>query len=203
MLNISCLKGDSDQTKFRFGISVKNCIGCNIFRKKPRNFIFHQKIYRKSGCCLSKIRKFWANSSHLRTRPRYWCDNAVWKIWGLWGHYFWSYLVNGRPDILTDFKVYSLFEYTKIISTHTFLGRNRNENCVFQTVIGLQNFQPSAKHRKRFNNRLEDRNEWFGCVPSPIDQLYDHSFSRVTVSTKKSRQLIRQIEHGLAIWFGV
>ena len=77
MLNISCLKGDSDQTKFRFGISVKNCIGCDNFRKNPRNFIFHRKIYRKSGCCLSKIRKCWANSAHLRTRPRYWCDNTV------------------------------------------------------------------------------------------------------------------------------
>ena len=102
---------DSDQTKFRFGISVKNCIGCDSFRKNPRNFIFHRKIYRKSGCCLSKIRKFWANSAHLRTWPRYWCDNAVWKIWGLWGHYFWSYRVNGldgRTDILTDFRVYFL-----------------------------------------------------------------------------------------------
>ena len=114
MLNISCLKGDSDQTKFRFGINVKNCIGCDSFGKNPRNFIFHRKIYRKSGCCLSKIRKFWANSAHLRTWPRYWCENAVWKIWGLWGHYFWSYRVNGRPDILTDFRVYSFFfEYTK------------------------------------------------------------------------------------------
>ena len=109
MLNISCLKGDSDQTKFRFGISVKNCIGCDSFGKNPRNFIFHRKIYRKSGYCLSKIRKFWANSAHLRTWPRYWCDSAVWKIWGLWGHYFWSYRVNGRPDILTDFRVYSSF----------------------------------------------------------------------------------------------
>ena len=96
MLNISCLKGDSDQTKFRFGISVKNCIGCDTFRKNPRNFIFPRKIYRKSGCCLSKIRKFWANSAHLRIWPRYWCDNAVWKIWRLWGHYFWNYRVNGR-----------------------------------------------------------------------------------------------------------
>ena len=48
MLNISCLKGNSDQTKFRFGISVKNCIGCDRFGKNPRNFIFHRKIYRKS-----------------------------------------------------------------------------------------------------------------------------------------------------------
>ena len=109
MLKISCLKGDSDQTKFRFGISVKNCIRCDNFRKNPRNFIFHRKIYRKSGCFLLKIRKFWANSAHLQTWPRYWCDNAVWKIWGLWGHYFWSYRVNGRPDILTDFRVYSFF----------------------------------------------------------------------------------------------
>ena len=48
MLSISCLKEDSDQTKCRFGISVKNFIRRNSFRKNPRNFIFHRKIYRKS-----------------------------------------------------------------------------------------------------------------------------------------------------------
>ena len=51
---------------------------------------------RESACCLPEIRKFWTNSAHLRTRPRYWCDNAVQKISGLWGNYFWSYRVNGR-----------------------------------------------------------------------------------------------------------
>ena len=40
MLYISCLKEDSDQTKFRFGISVKNCIGCDIFRTKTRGASF-------------------------------------------------------------------------------------------------------------------------------------------------------------------
>ena len=40
MLYISCLKEDSDQTKFRFRISVKNCIGCDISRTKTRGASF-------------------------------------------------------------------------------------------------------------------------------------------------------------------
>ena len=43
MLNISCLKEDSDQTKFRFGISVKNYIEIGNFRENSRKFIFHRK----------------------------------------------------------------------------------------------------------------------------------------------------------------
>ena len=54
VLSISRLKGDLDQNNFRFGISVKKCIGFDIFRKNPRNFIFHRKIYGNQGVAYRK-----------------------------------------------------------------------------------------------------------------------------------------------------
>ena len=69
--------------------------------------------YRKSGYFLLKSSKFWAKSAHLRTRPRYWWDKAVVKISWRSEEFFGGYHVNGRPDTLTDFRVYSLFKYTK------------------------------------------------------------------------------------------
>ena len=70
-------------------------------------------MHRKSGYCLPKPSKFWANSAHLRTRPRYWWDKAVVKISWRSDEFFGSYRVNGRTATLTDFRVSSLFEYTK------------------------------------------------------------------------------------------
>ena len=61
-----------------------------------------QFSYRKSGYSLVKSSKFWANSAHLRTRPRYWWDKAVVKISWRSDEFFGSYRVNGRTDGHTD-----------------------------------------------------------------------------------------------------
>ena len=74
--------------------------------------------YRKSWYFLLWFSKSLTNHSHLRTRPRYWWDNSKgensitigWLLEELS-----CKRPDGRPDILTDSRVYSLFEYTKIV----------------------------------------------------------------------------------------
>ena len=58
-----------------------------------------------------KPSKFWANSAHLRTRPRYWWDNTVENFMTI-GWAFQELSCKrpaGRLDILTNSRVYSLF----------------------------------------------------------------------------------------------
>ena len=107
MLNISCLKGDSDQTKFRFGISVKTALDA-IFFEKIRGTSFF--IYRKSENS-ERIRLIFELDRDIDVtmlcKKFEGCEVIISGV---------IVLTAGRPDILTDFSVYSLFEYTKMLA---------------------------------------------------------------------------------------
>ena len=82
------------------------------FTKILIEFNICTEIYRKSGYCSLKPSKFWANSAHRARRnidEIMLCRKFSWRS----DEPFGNYRANGRTDILTDSRVYSLFEYTK------------------------------------------------------------------------------------------